>query len=154
MNKQILADNKQFKVISFNTESIFSKLDNIKLFLEALKSKNIFFDAICVDECWLVDFAEDLDLEGYTSFPLTRKVGMKGGLITYIDANYRVKDLDLYTDSMSWEGQFLEVSGNNLRSKLLLSNLSREKTRESALSIKLSPVNQTQLTGRIDQSQS
>ena len=34
-----------------------------------------------------------------------------------------MKDLDLNKDSTSWEGHFLDISGNNLRSKLLLSNL-------------------------------
>ena len=47
----------------------------------------------------------------------------KGGLVTFIDQNYRVKDLDLYEDSETWEGQFFEINGNGLKSKLLLCNL-------------------------------
>ena len=163
LNKQILLKNNQFKIISFNSESLFSKLDEIKIFLEILNSNNIYFDAICINECWLYSFGEDLKLLGYSAFPLPRKVGKKGGLVTYIDENYKIKDLDLYSDSLTWEGQFFEISGNGLRTKLLLCNLyipprttndfnnftneffpiinkladSRENTRESALSIKL-----------------
>ena len=88
-----------------------------------LKSKNIIFDAICVNECWLESFGEDLNLMGYSSFHLPCKVSMKGGLVTYINENYRTKELDLYEDSTSWEGQFFEISGNELTSKLLLSNI-------------------------------
>ena len=94
LNKQTLTDNNHFKVLSFNTESIFSKLDNIKIFLELLNEKNIFFDAICINECWLDNFGEDLKLVGYSAFPLFRKVGMKGGLITYVLEDYRIKELD------------------------------------------------------------
>ena len=104
INKPIFLKKNQFKIISFNSESIFSKLDEIKIFLETLKIKNIFFDAICVNECWLEFFGDDLNLPGYSAFPLPRKVGMKGGLVTYINENFKIKELDLYEDSFSWEG--------------------------------------------------
>ena len=122
-DKPIFTKKNQFKVLSFNTESIASKLDNIRVFLELLKQKDIYFDAICINECWLDIYGEDLDLEGYTAFPLTCKVGRKGGLLTYIQKDYRVSDLNLYSDSRSWEGQFFEICGNGLRTKLLLGNL-------------------------------
>ena len=122
-NKPIFKNQTLFKVLSFNTESIFSKLDNIKLFLETLKENNIIFDALCINECWLDDYGSDLNLVGYEPFALTRITGTKGGLITYIQENYNVKDLESYSDCDSWEGQFLEISGNGLRSKLLLSNI-------------------------------
>ena len=123
LNKTIFTKNDQFKMISFNTESINSKLDNIKLFLESLKQNNIFFDSICINECWLDEYGDDLNLDGYSSFPLSRKVGMKGGLITYILEDYNVNELNVYTDSTTWEGQFFEIKGNGLRTKLLLGNL-------------------------------
>ena len=125
LDNPTFSDKNQFKILSFNTESIQSKLDEIKLFLESLMTKNILFDAICVDECWLEDFGDDLNLPGYSAFPLTCKVSRKGGLVTYIQENYRVKELDLYSDSKSWEGQFFEIHSNGLRNKLLLSNLYR-----------------------------
>ena len=43
LNKAIFKQKNQYKVLSFNTESISSKLDNIKLFLEQLKIKDILF---------------------------------------------------------------------------------------------------------------
>ena len=123
LNKQIFTKKDHFKVIGFNTESIFSKLDKIKIFVETLKSKNIIFDAICINECWLDIFGEDLNIAGYTAFPLTSRVSNKGGLVTFILEDYKIKDLDLYKDSKSWEGQFFELKGNGLKSKLLLSNI-------------------------------
>ena len=123
LNNQIFWKRNQFKIISFNAESIFSKLDELKIFLETLNTKNIFFDAICVNECWLEIFGEDLNLVGYSAFPLPHKVSMKGGLVTYVNENYRVKELDFYEDSTCWEAQFFEINGNGLNNKLLLSNL-------------------------------
>ena len=125
LEKPIFTQKNQYKVLSFNTESISSKFNNIKLVLELFKTKGIFFDSICINECWLDNFGDDLNLEGYSAFPLTCKTGTKGGLITYVQENYTVKDLKLYSDSKSWEGQFLEVFGNGLRGKLLLSNIYR-----------------------------
>ena len=48
LNKQIFLKKNQFKKISFNSESLFSKLDEIKIFLEILNSNNIYFDAIAL----------------------------------------------------------------------------------------------------------
>ena len=64
LSKPIFTKTDHFKIIGFNTESIFSKLDNIKIFVENLKSQNIVFDAICINECWLDFFGDDLNLEG------------------------------------------------------------------------------------------
>ena len=92
LNSKTLQSKTQFKILGFNTESISSKIDNIRIFLEALKLKDIFFDAICLNECWLEYFGEDLNLLGYTPFILTRKVGLKGGLVTYVQENYKIKE--------------------------------------------------------------
>ena len=43
LNKPIFLKTNQFKIISFNAESIFSKLDEIKIFLETLKQKKHIF---------------------------------------------------------------------------------------------------------------
>ena len=40
-----------------------------------------------------------------------------------LHTSYKIKDLDLYVDSKSWEGQFFELKGNGLKYKLLLSNI-------------------------------
>ena len=64
----IFTKKNQFKVLSFNTESLSSKLDSIKLFIETLRRRDIYFDAICINECWLENFGDDLQLEGYTAF--------------------------------------------------------------------------------------
>ena len=122
-NLPIFSNKNQFKVLSFNTESLASKIDHIRVFLESLKLKNIFFDAICINECWLENFGEDLNLEGYSAKSLPQKVGLKGGLVTYIQSEYTVKELKLYSDKTSWEAQFLEISGNGLRAKLALGNI-------------------------------
>ena len=119
----IFSDKSQFKVLSFNTESLPSKINNIKIFLEMLKTNEVSFDAICISECWLENFGSDLEIPGYQHKFLPRNGGFKGGLITYIKDSYEINDLNLYKNSNSWEGQFIEVKGNGLRNKLLLSNI-------------------------------
>ena len=90
LNKPIFSKNNHFKILGFNTESINSKFDSIKLFLQTLKQKDIYFDAICINECWLETFGEDLELSGYSAFPLTRKTGSKGG-VTYFEVKLLTK---------------------------------------------------------------
>ena len=117
--------NKQqhFKLIGFNVESLSSKIDHIRIFISLLKENNIIFDAICINECWLEDLGEDLFLDDYNAFSLTKKVGAKGGLVTYLLKDYSTTDLGLYQDSNTWEGQFLELNGNGLKSNLAIVNL-------------------------------
>ena len=98
LNQEILHKPNLFKVLSFNSESLNSKFDEIKIFIENLKSNNVSFDAICINECWLDLFGEDLNIADYKAHPLARKVGMKGGLVTYVNENYKITELDLYTD--------------------------------------------------------
>ena len=112
-----------FKIISFNAESIASKINEIIIFVELMSTYSIHFDAICINECWLENFGDDLKIENYAPFFLTKKVGNKGGLVTYISTNYTVKEINHYTDSNIWEGQFLEIKGNGLKSKLALGNI-------------------------------
>ena len=56
----VFKDQTQFKVLSFNTESLPSKIDNIKTFIETLKSEQVSYDAISVTECWLEQMGSDL----------------------------------------------------------------------------------------------
>ena len=122
-NMSIFKDKTQFKVLGFISESISSKHDRLKIFLEVLRNKNILFDAICINECWLEQFASDLNLEDYSPFSLPRKVGSKGGLLTFIHNSYQVNELNLYKESKEWEGQFFEVTGGDLSKKVILGNL-------------------------------
>ena len=119
----VFTQKNHFKILSFNTESIASELDNLKIFIESLDKYGIQFDAICINECWLEYFGDDLNLMNYSAFHLSRKVGMKGGLITYLHKDFQAKEIDLYEDSKVWEGQFLEISGSNMNTKLLLGNI-------------------------------
>ena len=112
-----------FKVISFNAESIASKINEIKVFMELMSTYEVHFDAICINECWLENFGDDLNIQNYTAFSLNSNVGKKGGLITYISKNYTVKEINLYTNSSIWEGQFFEIKGNGLKNKLALGNI-------------------------------
>ena len=120
---QQLAKTNQFKVISFNVESLSNKVDNINILLNLLTKNHITFDAICINECWLEIFGDDLEIQGYHKLFLPRKVGFKGGLVTYIKNCYSSKSLDLYVESDYWEGQFIEITSDCLTSKLLLANI-------------------------------
>lgn len=48
-----------------------------------------------------------------------------GGLIIYLNENYVYKTRSLYNESSIWEGQFIEVSGHNLRRPVVIGNMYR-----------------------------
>ena len=101
MAQVLVSKEGDFKIFSFNAESLASKIDRLKIFMKFLSEKNIYFDAICINECWIDSFGDDLEIEGYNAHVLSRKVGYKGGLVTYVLKEYDVKPLEMYEDSMS-----------------------------------------------------
>ena len=97
----ILLRHGRFIVLSLNIHSLACKHDQLNIFIEILKTKNITIDAICLQECYLIgpdvpevdpkDFHKHLALDHYKFVPQGRSVGMTGGLAIYIHDSYRVK---------------------------------------------------------------
>ena len=125
---------KGFSVMSINIQSIGSdgKFDSLKCILSDLESKGIIFSAICIQESWVCkprgndkenDILKLFELPGYSMTPLYATCSTHGGLITYVREEYTISNLDLYSSSKIWEGQFLKISGGSLDKPLTLCNL-------------------------------
>ena len=109
-----------FTILSTNITCLNAKFDELSIFIQDLKQNGLFFSAICLQESWL---SEDDDifmyqLDGYTCSP-------KGGLVIYLHENFTYSTVALYERSDVWEGQFIQISGNELSFKLLLGNVYR-----------------------------
>jgi hypothetical protein len=56
-----------FSILSTNAQSINAKFDELKLFIEDLKTLDLEFSAICIQESWLSegDDTSQIQLDGY-----------------------------------------------------------------------------------------
>ena len=64
----LLKNNKnKFSIFSTNIQSLESKWNLLQVFIERLKRQGCYFNALCLQECWLGDNfrKEDFHLEGY-----------------------------------------------------------------------------------------
>ena len=123
-----------FSSISLNMESLPSKFNQLLAFLEILNENGCMLDAMLLQETWLSDkqcskkAIQIYDIPGYNTIPLGRKCGRKGGLIIYLRDIYTFKRRKLYTNSLHWEGIFIDVTHKNdipLPNKITISNIYR-----------------------------
>ena len=120
----------QFSIFSTNIESINSKIDELKIFVEILYSSGVSFSAICIQEAWLKKGSDvsRYQIDGYELIPqgFSSLVSHKGGLLIYLNKKYDYTNklkLDRY---LNWEAQFIQVKkGNILTRPLLLGNVYR-----------------------------
>ena len=118
----------KFLVLDINIQSINAKFENLSIFISQLAEHDIFFSAICIHETWVSEnnFSySNFSLPNYKSFFLPATCSSHGGLAVYILNSYQVQELNLYTNSNLWEGQFFEIFGGGLNKKLSLCNIYR-----------------------------
>ena len=119
-----------FIVVSLNIESLNSKIDKLRELLAILEQKDIFISAIALQETWLSDKSDlsGLFIENFHE-PIHQGYicGRKGGLITYVNSNYKVpvKRKNLYKSSTDWEALIVDVSGATLPKKITIFNFYR-----------------------------
>ena len=118
---------KEFSILSLNTQSINAKFDKIYAIVNNLSSLGHYFGAICLQETWLrnnVDISL-FSIPGYRLIHQGSKCTKHGGLIIYLNERYSYKLRNLYTGSDIWEGLFVDVTGYNLRRPLTIGNIYR-----------------------------
>ena len=100
---------------------------NFSIFIQDLKQNGLFFSAICLQEIWLSqdDDISMYQLDGYTCIFEGRKCSSKEGLVIYLHENFTFSTVALYERSDVWEGQIIQISGNELSYKLLHGNVYR-----------------------------
>ncbi len=80
----------EFSVFSTNIQSINAKFDELKYFVEHLKTFDFEFSAICIQESWLTvgDDRSQIQLEGYQCIPQGKSCSTKGGVIIYLQDKF------------------------------------------------------------------
>ena len=128
LTELIVTKKKHFSILSSNIESINAKYSELEIFIEQLKQQNFKFSAICLQECWLSKKNINtslIELEGYHCIKQSSNISNKGGLVIYLSDEYQYKMKSSYNVSEIWEGQFIEVSGNDLTKNIIIGNIYR-----------------------------
>ena len=115
------------KILSSNIESIFSKYNDIELFIQELSDKMCDLSAICLQECWVSDNDDTghIQLHGYNRIVKGKSASGKGGLIIYLKDIYEYKIISQPYSSDIWEGLFIEISGGGLSGNYVIGNIYR-----------------------------
>ena len=106
----------RFNILSTNIQSINSKFSELELFLEYLDGINFKFDVICMQETWKAegdDFSPFM-LHGYNSITQGKTSSSKGGLVIYIDDQYKADVVINLNSYEHWEGLIIKLNGGNL----------------------------------------
>ena len=104
--------NDVFKCLSVNIQSINSKIDQLRIYLNQLQIDNCSFDAICIQETWLTggSSTDHLQIEGYTMINSPCSLTSHSGLAIYLKYNIDYERITIApSQSQSWEGQFIHV---------------------------------------------
>ena len=101
-----------FKCLSLNIQSLNAKIDQLRIYVEQFRMDNCNFDAICVQETWLMSDSptDHLQIDGYTLISSPCVITSHSGVAIYLKNNLHysiVNTVQSQTDS--WEGQFLRI---------------------------------------------
>ena len=121
------SNQNEFAVLSLNIQSIKAKFDNFFAIINRLSSLGIFFGAICLQETWLTANADLslLQMPGYKLIHQGHICSKHGGLLIYLNNDFRYDQRTLYKHSDIWEGLFIDVSGPSLNRPLTIGNIYR-----------------------------
>ncbi len=107
-------------------------------FVEELGNNNVKFSVICLQETWKSD-CDDLsvyDLHGYKCIAQGKHCSNKGGLMIYVDNNYKAEvkcNINMYEH---WEGLIIEIKGGCLSKTITIGNIYRPpKTTNDSLNV-------------------
>ena len=119
----IFTDCESFKILSLNCQSLNSKFDQLKIYIEECYEAK--FDAICLQETWLNDNSElsMFQLKGYNLISKSKTASEHGGVAIYLKDNFRYTVLPIIIESNLWESLFIEVYINDIHSKHLSKSL-------------------------------
>ena len=122
-----LPNNRTFKVLSINIQSIQAKYDALVSFLSILEDKRISFDAICIQETWLSNDTDTgiYNIPGFKLVSQGKRCCAHGGLFTYIHNTYNFTPRSFGSTSSAWEGQFIDITHKDFYRKVTLANIYR-----------------------------
>ena len=95
--------------------------------------KNCSFSAICIQETWLKD-GDDTSLfqiPGYHLVHLGSQCSEHGGLIIYLQNTFTYYLKNIHHISARWEGLFIDVYHENIKTKTVIGNIYRPPRRNN-----------------------
>ena len=116
-----------FSILSTNIQSVNAKFSEIEAFIEEISTVNFKFSIICFQETW-IDESEDISLfhlQGYDCISQGKTCTSKGGLIIYVDDQYKSKVTFNLNTYEHWEGLMVKVQGNSLSKTFTNGNIHR-----------------------------
>ena len=131
----IMISNKDnFNLLSLNIQSIRAKFDKLMCLLKYLEDNNCpSLSAICLQESWLSDTDDTslLNIPGYNLIHQGTRCSKHGGLIIYLHEKFTYTKKNFYESSTRWEGLFIEIYHERIKSKLILGNIYRPPRRNN-----------------------
>ncbi len=125
-------------IMSFNAQSIWAKLDNLKLQLEIFDRLNHTIHIISVQEAWINDTRHTnlLNIENYTPHILPNQIsGNKGGIIVYVHNSLTATEVNFFEKSSKnlWEGLTLSIKSDLLPNTITVHTVYRPPREKSGL---------------------
>lgn len=116
----------KFSTFCSNIQSIHSKYDELKIFVDTLNECEFKFSAICLQETWLneQDNTSPYKLKGYKCVQQGKHCSNRAGLMTFIDDKFKC---ELYKSLMfaTWEAHIIKVFEGGLNKPIYICNLYR-----------------------------
>ena len=118
-------------VMSLNAQSIFDKIDHIKLLIEEMKRKhNFVIHVISIQEGWITEDrpVSMLEIDNYELFyELNQIGGHKGGIAVYVHNSLNANKVDFFDKSPSnlWEGLSVNITGTMVSKQLKIHTVYR-----------------------------
>jgi len=109
----------RFIALSLNIQSLNAKFDSLTIMIEQMQSKGCIVGAICIQETWGSENTNyDLyKLHNYNIIPQGKICSAHGGLCIYLHEKFTYSNIDIYTRSNIWEGQFIKIK--NIKGRIL-----------------------------------
>ena len=92
-----------------------------------MNEKNCSFSALCIQETWLKQ-SDDISLfhiPGYQLIHRGSRCSEHGGLIIYLLDEFTYHLKNVYESSTRWEGLFLDIQHENMKTKAVIGNIYR-----------------------------
>ena len=105
-----------------------AKIDEIKIQIQQIHNNGTEIYDICLQETWLSNELDTslVEIRGFQLISQGKCCSSRAGLFIYLQNNINYKVLQICPTSTIWEGQFIEIIGNNVPpTKMVLGNIYR-----------------------------
>ena len=116
----------KFSVLSVNVQSLRAKYNEFTILLKHLQNQGCDFSVICIQETWLPDNYDTIDLllDGFNLVTQGTKCSSHAGLAIFVKTHFNFTILPMYDSSDVWEGLFIELK-NNFHKSVVIGNIYR-----------------------------